>query len=81
MHLGPANWQPRWAQFGDRVLMVGGALLEGLQALTPDRSANLVAAFCGVGGAPAAALLAEFFIRVGRWRAGAPRPNLCLRKN
>ena len=60
--------------------MVGGALSEGLQALTPDRRANLVAAFCDLGGVPAAALLAEFFIRVRRWCAGAPRPNLCLRK-
>ena len=81
MHLAPLIGSPAGAQFGNRVLMVGGALLEGLQALTPDRSANLVAAFCGVGGAPAAALLAEFFMRVRRWRAGAPRPNLCLRKN
>ena len=79
MHLASLIGSPAGAQFGDRALMVGGALLEGLQALTPDGSANL--AFCGVGGVPAAALLAEFFIRVRRWRAGAPRPNLCLRKN
>ena len=49
--------------------MAGGALLEGLQALTPDRTANLLAAFYGAGGALAAALLAELFIRVRRRRA------------
>jgi VanZ family protein len=51
-------------------LMVVSALLEGLQALTPDRSSNLVAAIWGAGGALAATLLAELFIRVWRWRAG-----------
>ena len=49
-------------------LMAGGALLEGLQALTPDRSSNVLAALCGAGGALAAALLAELFIRVRRRR-------------
>ena len=55
-----------------RQLVVGGALmamaalLEGLQALTPDRSSNLFAAFCGASGALAAALLAELFIRARR---------------
>ena len=44
-------------------LMVGGVLLEGLQALTPDRSANSLAALCGASGALAAALLAAIFIR------------------
>jgi VanZ family protein len=43
-------------------LMVFAALLEGLQAFTPDRSANLLAAVCGAGGALAAALFAELFI-------------------
>jgi len=38
-------------------LMAVAALLEGLQALTPDRSSNLFAAFCGASGAQA-----------GRWR-------------
>jgi VanZ family protein len=51
-------------------LMAGGALLEGLQALTPDRSSNLLAALYGACGALAAALLAELFIRVRRGRAG-----------
>jgi len=50
-------------------LMTVAALLEGLQALTPDRSSNLFAAFCGAGGALAAALLAELFIRARRRRA------------
>jgi hypothetical protein len=44
-------------------LIVGGVLLEGLQALTPDRSSNSLAALYGAGGALAAALLAEIFIR------------------
>ena len=47
-------------------LMAMAALLEGLQALTPDRSSNLFAAFCGASGALAAALLAELFIRARR---------------
>jgi VanZ family protein len=46
------------------VLMAGGALLELLQALTPDRSSNLLAAVYGASGALAAALLAELFIRL-----------------
>ena len=57
------------------VLMIAAAfLLEGLQALTPDRSANLVAALCGSGGVLAAALVAELFIQGSRWRLkGAQR--------
>jgi VanZ family protein len=57
-----------------RPLMVGGALmasamlLEALQALTPDRHCDLQAAFYGVGGALAAALLAYVFIRAPTWR-------------
>jgi VanZ family protein len=57
-----------------RPLVVGGALmasamlLEALQALTPDRHCDLQAAFYGVGGALAAALLADLFIRAPRWR-------------
>jgi len=53
-----------------RPLVVGGiimavaASLESLQALTPDRSANLEAALWGAGGALAAALVAEFFIQM-----------------
>ena len=49
------------------VLMAAAFLLEGLQAFTPDRTANLEAAFCGAGGVPAAALVAEIFIRARRW--------------
>ena len=49
--------------------MAVSVLLEGLQAFTPDRSSNLVAAFYGAGGALAAALLAELFIRVRKRRA------------
>ena len=49
-------------------IMAVAALLEGLQALTPDRSANLEAALWGAGGTMAAALVAELFVRVWRWR-------------
>jgi VanZ family protein len=51
-------------------LMAVSALLEGLQAFTPDRTANLLAALYGAGGALVAALLAELFTRVRRWRFG-----------
>lgn len=59
-----------------RPLVVGGAimafgsLLEGLQAFTPDRSSNLMAAIYGAGGAFAAALIAELFRRVFSNKAG-----------
>jgi VanZ family protein len=52
-----------------RPFLVGGifmalaALLEGLQAFTPDRSAYLPAIFYGAGGALAAVLVAQLFIR------------------
>jgi VanZ family protein len=49
-------------------LMLVAVLLEGLQALTPDRHPNLIAALCGVGGVLVAALLAELFNRVRRRR-------------
>ena len=48
------------------VLMAAAFLLEGLQAFTPDRTANFVAGLCGASGVLAAALLAEFFIRAVR---------------
>ena len=51
--------------------MVVAALLEGLQAFTPDRTAYLPAIFYGAAGALAAALVAELFIRV--WRLNARR--------
>ena len=56
--------------------LVGGALtvlavvLENLQSLLPDRSSYFVAAFYGAGGALAAALLAEFFMRARRRSVG-----------
>jgi VanZ family protein len=50
------------------VIMVVAALLEALQALTPDRSANLEAALFGAAGALAAAIVAELFIRAWKWR-------------
>ena len=49
-------------------LMATSPLLEALQDLTPDRHANFVAGLCGAGGALAAALLVELFIRAWRWR-------------
>jgi VanZ family protein len=56
------------------VLMMAAAfVLEGLQAFTPDRSANLVAALCGSGGVLAAALLAELSIRARRWHLNGAR--------
>jgi VanZ family protein len=55
------------------IVMAVAALLEALQALTPDRSANLEAALCGAGGALAAALVAELFIRAWRWRLNSAR--------
>ena len=48
------------------VLVAVAVLLEGLQAFTPHRSANLVAALCSAGGVLAAALVAGLFIR--GWR-------------
>jgi VanZ family protein len=50
------------------VLTAAAFLLEGLQAFSPGRSANLVAALCSAGGVLAAALVAELFIRAWRWR-------------
>jgi hypothetical protein len=56
-----------------RPLIVGIALaavavlLEGVQALTPDRSAYLPAALYSAGGVLPAALLAALFIRAWRW--------------
>ena len=60
-----------------RPLVVGAAfaavaaLLEGLQAFTPDRSAYLPAIFYGAAGALVAALMAELFMRA--WRLYARR--------
>jgi hypothetical protein len=48
-------------------LMGLAALLEGLQAFTPDRSAYLPAVFFGAGGALTAALVAEIFMRAWKW--------------
>jgi VanZ family protein len=50
-------------------LMAAAALIEGLQALTPDRSSYAPAALYGAGGALAAALLAELFIRARTGKA------------
>jgi VanZ family protein len=50
--------------------MVASVLLEGLQALTPDRTASLVAALYGSIGALAAAVLADLFVRGRAWLNG-----------
>ena len=50
------------------VLMAAAFLLEGLQAFTPHRLANLEAALCGASGVLAAALVAELFVRA--WGCG-----------
>jgi VanZ family protein len=55
------------------LLIAAAFLLEGLQAFTPDRTANLVAALCGAGGVVAAALLAELFSRAWRWHLKSAR--------
>jgi VanZ family protein len=57
------------------VLIAAAFLLEGLQAFTPDRTANLVAALCGAGGVLAAALLAELFGRAWRWHRKSARDS------
>src|SRR6516165_5184179 len=60
------------------IVMVVAASLESLQALTPDRSANLEAALWGAGGALVAAVVAELFIRAWRWRVqSAAAPASC----
>ena len=64
-------WQRPFAVGG--VLMAAAFLLEGLQAFTPDRSADLVAALCSAGGVLAAALVAELFIRAWRWHLNSSR--------
>ncbi len=55
------------------VLMAASVLLEGLQAFTPDRTANLVAALWGAGGVLAAAVVAELFMRAWRWHIKSVR--------
>jgi VanZ family protein len=62
-----------------RPFLIGGAfmalaaLLEGLQAFTPDRTAYLPAVFYGAGGALTAALIPELFMRAWRrWHLEVP---------
>jgi VanZ family protein len=73
-----------------RPFVVGGtfmalaALLEGLQAFTPDRTAYLPAIFYGAGGALVAALIAEIFMRawgVSGSGADVPGPQHCTSLN
>lgn len=56
--------------------MVVAALLEGLQAFTPDRTAYLPAAIYGAAGALAAAVIADCFI--GVWRRHACRTSALM---
>jgi len=56
--------------------MVVAALLEGLQAFTPDRTAYLPAAFYGAAGALAAAVVADFFIEAWRRHADSVRSRV-----
>jgi VanZ family protein len=58
------------------ILMTIAMLLEGLQAFTPDRSANLRAALREAGGELAAALLAELVVRVRRWLSASPNGDI-----
>ncbi len=51
-------------------LLVSGFLLEGLQALTPDRHCYFPGALYSAAGALAAALLVDLFIRAPRWLSG-----------
>jgi VanZ family protein len=53
------------------VIMAVAALLEALQALTPDRSANLEAALWGAAGALAAAFVCGFLIQAWKWLKSA----------
>ena len=64
------------------LLTLFAALLEVLQGFTPDRVPDLPTALSGAGGVLAAALLAEFTIRVPNQRAsGSPLPlNLMAKK-
>jgi VanZ family protein len=55
------------------LLAAAAFLLEGLQAFSPGRSANLVAALCSAGGVLAGALVAELFIRASRWHLKGAR--------
>ena len=60
------------------VLVVFAAVLEALQALTPDRWSNIWAVFYGACGVMAAALVADLFIRARRrfQSERAPKPSL-----
>ena len=51
------------------VLIILGPLLEALQLLTPDRSANVLGGIYSALGALVAAVLAELVIRRRRWAA------------
>jgi VanZ family protein len=65
---------PRPFLVGGAFMMVA-ALLEGLQAFTPDRTAYLPAVFYGAGGALAAAFIVELFFRVRRSHLSIAQAN------
>src|SRR5262245_53311138 len=62
------GWGHPWAVAA--VLMVAAAVLEALQSLTPNHSANLLAALSGVGGTLVAVLLAKFLLEARLFRTG-----------
>jgi hypothetical protein len=67
------------------VLVTAAALLEGLQAFTADRTANLEVPLCSAGGALVATLTADLFIRAWRRHACVIRrkdmPTVCEAPN
>ena len=52
--------------------MAIAVLLEGLQAFTPDRHADVYAALINAGGAMAAIVPADFLVRAPRRMTGRP---------
>ena len=67
---GPRNRLARLAPAIRRraALMATAVLLEALQALTPDRHADLQAGLFGASGALTVAVLAELFVQLQRQR-------------
>ena len=62
------GWGHPWAVAA--VFVVAAALLEALQSLIPNHSANLLAVLSGLGGTLVAVLLAKFVVGVGLFRPG-----------
>ena len=62
------GWGHPWAVAA--VFMVAAALLEALQSLIPNHSANLLAVLSGLGGTLVAVLLAKFVMGARLFRPG-----------